>query len=139
MEYLEAYAGRGVLAARLIKLALVALGVAAMVGSSYYVFFRNWREERQARQFLELVMERRYEDAYSMWGCSVEEPCRYYPFGEFLEDWGPEAPFKFLRQYDLIRSYTQPNGVIIRVAVNGSEYDPLFVESDPAKISFAPN
>lgn len=139
MEYLGGYASKGLVAERLTKLTLAALALAAILGPVYYVFFRNWREEFQTRRFLGLLEEREFEQAYSMWGCSVDEPCRYYPFEEFLEDWGPEAPFGTVRDYSVGRSYTQANGVIVRYRINGREGDPLWVELGPTVISFAPN
>ncbi len=139
MDYLGGYASKGLLAERIVKVVLWAVALAALVGPVYYVFFRNWQEELQAKRFLELVREGQYEKAYVQWGCSEEAPCRYYPFDEFLEDWGPESPLGEVTRYALGRSYTQPNGVIVRYTVNGIERDPLFVERDPPKISFAPN
>jgi type II secretory pathway pseudopilin PulG len=139
MDYLGGYASKGLRAERLVKVALALVAVAALLGAIHYVFFRNWREELQAKRFLEMVQDREYEGAYAMWGCSVDEPCRYYPFDEFLEDWGPEAPFGEVTGYALGRSYTQPNGVVVRYTINGIERDPLFVERNPPKISFAPN
>ena len=139
MEYLGGYASRGVLAERIVKIVLVTVAVAALLTPVYFVFFRNWREELQAKRFLELLMEDRFKEAYSMWGCSVEEPCRYYPYDEFLEDWGPDAPYGELSEYALGRSYTQSNGVILRYTINGADAPPLWIELSPAKISFAPN
>lgn len=139
MEYLGGYASRGALAERIVKIVLVTVAVAALLTPVYYVFFRNWREELQAKRFFELLMEQRFEEAYSMWGCSVAEPCRYYPYDEFLEDWGPEAPYGELSEYALGRSYTQSNGVILRYTINGEDAPPLWIELSPAKINFAPN
>lgn len=139
MEYLGGYASKGWLAGRILQVVLWTVAAAATVGPVYYVFFRNWREELQAKRFLELVRDREYEGAYALWGCTEQAPCRYYPFDEFLEDWGPNSPLGQISRYSLRRSYTQPNGVIVRYTVNGVERAPLFVERDPAKISFAPN
>ena len=139
MEYLGAYGSTSVLFERIVKAAIIVLAAAALLAGTYYMSFRNWREERQAGAFFELLQERRYEEAYRMWGCSVEEPCRYYPYEEFLEDWGPEAPFGELTEYSLGRSYTQPDGVILRYTINGERGDPLWIELDPPAINFAPN
>ena len=138
MEYLGAYASKGLLAERIVKAVLVGVLAVAVLGLTYYVFFRNWREERQAKRFFETLKAERYAEAYSMWGCSVEKPCRYYPYDEFLEDWGPDAPYGKLVDYSLGRSYTQSNGVILRYSINGREGDPLWVELAPVKINFAP-
>lgn len=139
MEYLGSYGTKGLLAERIAKALLIAVAAAAVLGPTYYVFFRNWREELQAKRFFELLKGREYAEAYSMWGCSVEEPCRYYPYDEFLEDWGPEGIVGVVNDFSLGRSFTQPNGVILRYAVNGVEGDPLWIERAPDKISFAPN
>ena len=139
MEYLTGYASKGVLAERIVKSALLALALAVLLGSVYYVFFRNWREELLAKRFFQALQAGQFEEAYVMWGCSVEQPCRYYPYEEFLEDWGPDAPYGTIEEYEIGRSYTQPNGVIVRYAINGAELDPLWVELDPPTINFAPN
>ncbi len=138
MEYLGSYAARGAAYERVVKVALAALAAVAVLAAVYYVFFRNWREEQQARSFFELLRDARYEDAYVVWGCTPERPCRYYPYGEFLEDWGPEAPYGPLEDYALGRSYTQAGGVILRYTVNGEEGDPLWVQRDPPALGFAP-
>ncbi len=139
MDYLADYGNKGLLAERAVKAVLITLAVGAIIVGTYYVFLRNWREERQAKVFFELLQERQYEDAYRMWGCSVEEPCRYYPYDEFLEDWGPDAPYGSLADYSLGRSYTRPGGVILRYSINGARGDPLWIELDPPTINFAPN
>ncbi len=139
MEYLGDYATKGILAERIVKVVLITLAVAALLGAVYYVFFRNWREELQARRFFDLLQSQRYAEAYVSWGCSVENPCRYYPYDEFLEDWGPDAPYGVMKDYSFGRSYTQPNGVILRYSINGTQGAPIWIERDPDKISFAPN
>ncbi len=139
MDYLGSYARRGVVAERIVKAALIVALSAAILAPGYYVFFRNWQEERIAVRFLRLIQARDYRAAYVLWGCTEEEPCRYYPYDEFLEDWGPEAPFGELREYDIGRSYTQVNGVIVRYTINGQNADPLWIERNPDKVNFAPN
>lgn len=139
MDYLGGYATKGLLAERIVKAVLIALAVVALLGAVYYVFFRNWQEELQARRFFRLLQAKQYEDAYVMWGCSVQEPCRYYPYEEFLEDWGPDAPYGTLDEYALGRSFTQVRGVRLRYSINGADGPPLWIERNPDKISFAPD
>lgn len=139
MEYLGGYARKGILAERIVKSVLIAVAVAAVLGAVYYVFFRNWQEERHASRFFRVLQEGRYEQAYELWGCSTPEPCRYYPYEEFLEDWGPEAPYGELREFSLGRSYTLESGVRLRYTINGVEGAPLWIERNPAKISFSPD
>ncbi len=119
--------------------AVAVLILAGLIGYGvYWLFFRNWTQERQARLFLETVQQKQFVEAYSYWGCTIEEPCRYYPFDEFLEDWGPESPLGGMKSFELGRSYTQPNGVIIEVAIDGVKQPNLWVERDTKVISFFP-
>jgi len=138
MGYLDEYAESSWPYGKLVKAIAVALLVGLFAYAFYWLFFRNWREERQVDQFLSLLEQRRYEQAYERWGCSVADPCRYYPYEEFLEDWGPGSPLGAVESYDLGRSYTQAKGVIVELAVNGQKQPNLWVESDTGDISFFP-
>ena len=119
--------------------AVAFLMLAGLLGYSlYWLFFRNWAEERVARTFLETVVQKEYEQAYAYWGCTIDDPCRYYPYDEFLEDWGPESPLADMKTFELGRSYTQPNGVIIEVTIDGVKQPNLWVESDTKVVGFFP-
>src|SRR5690606_20109398 len=113
MGYLDQYAQGSQVFDKLVKAIAYSL-LAAIIGYSvYWLFFRNWREERQVDSFLTALQEQRFEDGYEYWGCSVAEPCRDYLFNEFLDDWGPESPIGPVKTFQLGRSYTQPHGAII--------------------------
>ena len=138
MEYLRKYASSGLLFERICKGLLILLAVAIVLGAVYYFIFRNWREEMQARRFFKLIEQQEYSEAYHLWGCSDEQPCRYYPFDEFLEDWGLDSPLGKVDTYSLGRSYTQPDGVILRYRINGKDGDPLWIDRESRVIGFAP-
>ena len=106
--------------------------------SIFWLFFRNWREERTTKEFLALLQQARYEQAYRKWGCTPEKPCRFYPYDDFLEDWGPDSPIGAVKSFSLGRSYTQTNGVIIEVEVNGKKQPNLWVEKGTEQIGFFP-
>lgn len=139
MDFLDAYGKSGLAYERVVKGFFIALLASILLASIYYVFFRNWREELQAKRFLTLVHNQDYAQAYGMWNCSVEEPCRYYPYDDFLEDWGKESEFGELHSFDLGRSFTQSSGVILLYEINGVEQNPLWVEKETGIIGFAPN
>ncbi len=139
MSYLDEYDSPRPVFDRLVRMIAVAM-IAAILGYSvYWLFFRNWREERQVKLFLEEVKQQQYDAAYERWGCSVAEPCRFYTYESFLEDWGPDSPLGKVDSFKLGRSYTQKDsGVIVRVWINGQEQPNLWVESDTRAISFFP-
>lgn len=138
MGYLDQYDQRNWLFSKLVKAVGWTMLAAIVLYSFYWLFFRNWREERRVENFLAAVQERQFEDAYSYWGCTVAEPCRFYDYNEFLEDWGPESPLASVSSYELGRSYTQPNGVIVEVTINGEKQPNLWVEKDTQALSYFP-
>ncbi len=123
---------------KLVKALAYLLLTAIVVYCFYWLFFRNWREERQVDRFLTTVQEQRFEEGYEFWGCSVENPCRDYLFNEFLDDWGPQSPIGEVKSYEIGRSYTQPNGAIIELTINGVKQPNLWVDAVTEVISFFP-
>lgn len=104
----------------------------------YWLFFRNWREEARVKEFLALLEDQKYEQAYETWGCSQAEPCKFYPFDEFLEDWGPNSPLGQVKSFELGRSWTQEGGVIQELSINGKKQPNLWIEHETLIVGFFP-
>jgi hypothetical protein len=138
MVYLDQYAQGSRVFDKLAKAVACALLAAILGFCLYWLFFRNWREERQVRLFLTAIQEQHFEKGYEYWGCSVSEPCRDYLFNEFLDDWGPESPLGPVKTFQVGRSYTQPNGAIIELSVNGVRQSNLWVDGATEVLSFFP-
>ncbi len=138
MAYLEEYGRDDARRERFFKTLVALLLISVALGLIYHVFFRNWREELQTRRFLNALQAGDYEDAYSYWGCSVEDPCRFYPYEEFIEDWGPESPLGKVEDFGLGRSYDQTSGVIITLEINGQVHPNLWVEKESKTVGFSP-
>ena len=91
--YLEAYGAgeeRRVRRVRLLKISLIVLVCASILGAVLYAVFKNHAEERQVKTFIEALRKPDYQAAYRMWGCNESHPCRDYSFDKFMEDWGPQ-------------------------------------------------
>ena len=138
MAYFDEYGQDDARRERFFKILVAALLISIALGFLYYVFFRNWREEWQARRFLYALQAGEYENAYQYWGCSIEEPCRFYPYDEFLEDWGPESPLGKVEDFSLGHSYTQRSGVIIALEINGQVHPNLWVDRETKAVGFYP-
>src|ERR1700722_13225223 len=80
--------------AKRIKLIAVSSISILIVASVLFFTFRNWRQERVVKQFLSLLKQQNYQDAYKLWGCTQETPCKYYPPEKINEDWGPSGQYK---------------------------------------------
>ena len=138
MEYLADYGQADRRYEKIVTAAGYLLLAAVVLGGIYWLFFRNWREERRVDQFLATLEQQQYEQAYRMWGCSTETPCPNYSYEKFLEDWGPESPLGKVTSHNVGRSYDQQSGVIILVEVNGRRIPNLWVEKDSRVIGFSP-
>lgn len=136
--YLDEYGASDIRRERFFRTLVALFLIAIALGLIYYVFFRTWAEERQARRFLSTLEEGRYEQAYEYWGCSLSEPCRYYSYEKFLADWGPESEMGPVKDFKLGRSYDQKTGVIIEITVNGKPQPNLWVEKDSKEVGFFP-
>lgn len=138
MDFLAEYGQADRRYEKIIKAAGYTLLAAIVLGAIYWVFFRNWQEERRVNQFLSLLHQQSYEQAYELWGCTIEQPCPNYSYEKFLEDWGPNSPVGAVDSYEVGRSYAQESGVIILVQVNGHRIPNLWVEKDDRVIGFSP-
>lgn len=136
--YLESYGAgeerREKIAKRLLLGALAALVLAAVL----YFMFRNWREDRQVRLFLELAKKQDYQAAYRLWGCSPETPCRDYQFDKFLEDWGPKNPRGDIARARITKTRSCATGVIYTLEYGPDEPLLLWVGRNDRILSFAP-
>lgn len=123
---------------RTIRRLIITAIVLLVAGGILYFFLKNFRQERQARKFFELLAKQDYKTAYAMWGCTDAKPCRDYPFQNFLDDWGPNSAHKNARSYHIKRSRSCGSGVILTVDFGGSQEDKLWVERGDLTIGFSP-
>jgi hypothetical protein len=125
--------------ARRIKLVVFwTLGV-VIVGGILFFTFRNWRQERVVNQFISLIKQQDYQDAYKLWGCTQETPCKYYPPEKFNEDWGPAGQYKDAGEAKIDNEDVCGSGVIFTVLIPKLEPFGLWVESSTNILGFAPN
>jgi hypothetical protein len=117
---------------------MVIWGVAILVvGTAGYFFFRNWQQERTVKQFFSLLQQQRYQDAYAMFGCTQEHPCKYYSPEKFNEDWGPSSPYANPGGIKIQHEDTCGNGVVFDIELPGTPAQGLFVNRETNELSFA--
>jgi hypothetical protein len=120
---------------RAVVISLVALGT---IGGTLTFIFYNYRQERQAKRFFELLAGHDYKTAYAMWGCTDAKPCRDYPFPRFMEDWGPQGERADVANMRITRSRSCGSGVILTVDFGKSQEEKLWVERSDLTIGFSP-
>ena len=124
---------------RLIKIGALIAIVAIIVALIFYMAFKNFHETSEAKQFLSLLKNQQYQDAYQMWGCTEASPCQNYPFPKFLEDWGPKSPHANASSATIGDVESCGSGVIVTIKyANAADNVPLWVERNTDVLSFSP-
>ena len=97
---------------------------------------RNHRQESRVQNFFDLLQRQDYKAAYALWNCTEANPCKDYPFTEFMKDWGP-ASGRNPAHVSIPRSRSCGSGVIVTVD-SGDHEDALWVERSNLTIGFSP-
>lgn len=131
-EYGVAEARRG----RIIKKIVLWGTLLAVVGLSGYFYFRTWGEERRISQFVSLLKEQKFQEAYGLW--DSPETRRYYTPEKFIEDWGQSGTYKNPAALAIQEIDVCNEGVVFDIAYPGMDNFGLWVARDTKVISFAP-
>jgi hypothetical protein len=136
--YLDTYGAGEEQRERLIKRIIVLTLIVVVVGGGLYLWFRNWRQEQVVKQFLVLLQDKRYQEAYAMWGCTQEHPCKYWGPEKFTEDWGPASPYSDVASIKIVHEDPCGNGVVFDIASSKLPEQGLFVDKETNTLSYAP-
>lgn len=136
--YLDRYGAGDEEREKLIKRLLLAAVFVLILSGFAWVLFKNYRQERQIKLFLNLLRRQDYQSAYSLWGCSEIKPCDAYPFDKFLEDWGPSSARSELSSTRVAKTRSCGNGVIVTVHLGRDREEKLWVERGDLTIGFSP-
>ena len=123
---------------RLIKRSVLWGALALIVATALFLWLRNWSQERAVKQFISLLEQKRYQDAYAMWGCTPDHPCKYYDANRFIEDWGASSPYANAAAIRITNEDNCGNGVVFSVELPHVPAQGLFVDKDTNTLSFAP-
>ncbi len=136
--YLEAYGAGDEKRARLRKRIVIGVALILAVGGTFYFFFRNYRETKQAKRFFELLRAHDYTAAYALWGCTDATPCPNYPMSRFMQDWGPKSDHADLSALEFTKTRGCSDGVIIEANFGKGLIEYLWVDRAHRNIGFAP-
>ncbi|HZU24902.1 MAG TPA: hypothetical protein VFA04_05240 [Bryobacteraceae bacterium] len=139
--FLDAYeqqAERQYRRAQLLKRAISVLLIAGGAAAIGYFSLRTRSQERVLQQFLADLEAQKYQEAYRLWGCTQETPCKYYPPEKFAEDWGPNSLHANPSAIKIEHVDFCSDGVVFDLAYPNSEDIGLWVERSNNVISFAP-
>lgn len=120
---------------RIIKRIIIGAIVAAVLAWVFYLLFHNYTEKKTVNQFLAEINAHDYKAAYAKW-CNAANPCPYYDYGRFLQDWGPQkkvsSPWK-VASVESCKSF-----VTVNVQAAGAELQSLGVQRGTRTLMYAP-
>jgi hypothetical protein len=101
-----------------------------VVAGGLFLWFRNWRQEQTVKQFFGLLEQKKYQDAYAMFGCTPDHPCKYYSPSAFNEDFGPSSPFSNVAGIKILHEDNCSGGVVFNLETPQDKQVGLFVDPD---------
>jgi hypothetical protein len=136
--YLENYGAGEAKREGLLKWGILsAIGVLVLSVVLFYSF-RHFRERQVLDTFLDDLRKKDYKAAYATWGCTESNPCRYFAYDKFLEDFGPQGRYKDASSPKMTQKWSCVGG-IIRVIEFGAGNDvDLLIDYDKRLVSYAP-
>jgi hypothetical protein len=138
MSYLEGYGVRDARREKTIRRIVVTAVVLAVAGILSYFWLRDRTEKQLVQQFLQHLRSGDYKAAYGLWGCNDAQPCRSYPFEEFMRDWGPQSPHANAAQAEVAGGQHCTGGLIQVLRFPDNEDVQLLVDRREKAIGFNP-
>jgi hypothetical protein len=136
--YLDAYGVADARKERTIKRAVIIGVITVAVAGSLYLWFRNYSQEQVVQRFFVLLGQKKYQEAYAMWGCTADHPCKYWSPEKFNEEWGPSSPYADATTIKVIHEDPCGNGVVFDIESPKVQETGLFVDTETNTLSYAP-
>lgn len=138
MAFMEGYGVRDARREKTIKRIVGSVLLVAVISVFLYFWLRDRTEKRYVQEFLQHLRAHDYKAAYALWGCTETQPCRSYPFQEFLRDWGPASPHANASAARIAGGQHCTGGVIQVLEFPGTEDVQLLVGRREQAIGFNP-
>ena len=137
--YLENFGQAEVRRERVLRRLAIAAGLLILAAIIGYFLFRDYREKQVVEHFLNLLREKKYEEAYRFWGCTPEHPCSGYKYDMFLEDFGPKGPHGDMSKAKIARRQHCTDGYLMVIEWGPDDRLPLYVNREDRSLSIFPH
>jgi hypothetical protein len=117
------------------RVVIVGLSVAIVVTGLYF-WLHNYRQEQVVKHFFSLLQEKKYQEAYALWGCTQDNPCKYWSPERFNEEWGPASPFADVAAIKIVHEDSCGNGVVFDIESPKMQPTGLFVNNETNQLSY---
>ena len=136
--YLENYGAGEAKREGLVKWGVITAVCVLVLSVVLFYSFRHYRERQALGTFLESLEKKDYKAAYATFGCTDSNPCRYFGYEKFLEDFGPKGVYQNPAGVKMTQKWSCVGGIIrVLEFAPGSEVD-LIVDYDKRLVAYAP-
>jgi hypothetical protein len=135
--YLDQYGAGDERRIKVIKTLVFSVIAVLVLGGVGFFLFHNYKQEREVKRFFELLQAHDYQGAYGLW-VRTDSDRRGYPFPSFMQDWGPSSGHADVSGFQITKSRSCGNGVILTVDFAKGQQEKLWVPRDNPQIGFSP-
>lgn len=135
--YLDSYGVKEGKREHTIKRAVIVGLSVVIVAAALYFWFHNYRQEQVVKHFFSLLQEKKYQEAYALWGCTQDNPCKYWGPERFNEEWGPSSPYADVASIKIVHEDSCGNGVQFEIQSPRMQPQGLFVNNETNQLSYA--
>lgn len=118
---------------RLIRRIIIGAAAALVLSGFLYYQFKNYREERVVKEFLQALQRQDYRAAYQTW----KPPPSYRFEQDFLRDWGPGA-YGRVESFKITDSRSRGSSVTVTATINGKKEVQVWVQKSDRSMAFPP-
>lgn len=136
--YLDSYGVSDAKRERGVKRVVAGAVAVVLLTLGGYFFLHDFQEKRQISKFVDLLEQKKYDDAYRLWGCDPAKPCRDYNLQKFMEDWGPQSPHANIAAAHIRRSRSCDGGVIQILQFPNNDEVLLYADRKDHNLSYSP-
>ena len=136
--YLENYGAGEAKREGIVKWTVISVLSVLVLSVVLFYSFRHYRERQALDAFVDALQKKDYKAAYATFGCTDANPCRYFAYDKFLDDFGAAGVYKDTSAVKMTQKWSCVGG-IIRVLEfgTGNEVD-LLVDYDKHLVTYAP-
>jgi hypothetical protein len=136
--YLDSYGVTDTKRERATKRVILICAGVAVVGLVVFLVLHNFKEKQAVNHFLTELKAGNYQEAYRIWGCTPQAPCRDYRFEKFMEDWGPKGPYANAAAAKIPIVDSCGDGVVMSVEIPNVDPFGIWVDRKTKTLGFAP-
>ena len=137
-SYLENYGAGEAKREGIVKWTVISVLSVLVLSVVLFYSFRHFAERQALDKFVDALKSKDYKAAYATFGCTDSNPCRYFAYEKFLQDFGPSGVYKDPSAVKMTQKWSCVGGIIRVLDFGGGNEADLIVDYDKRLVAYAP-